>query len=154
MDVARSYPRTPLFGEKVKKSMIEEIIGELRLFDRTIERPEGEDPRPPLLTFLLEKRHITEKDLEEAVHSRLIEAGGKMVDVILKSEDYADFLGSLPVLGYAMKFWIIHPEEYDKLHFDHGDTPQGVIRSSEGLNESVVKQLLTPYEKPCPYEKP
>ncbi len=148
MDVALSYPRTPLFGQKVKKTMIEEIIGDLRLFDRFIERPKGEDPRPPLLKFLLEKRHITEKDLEEAVHSRLIEAGGRMVDVLLKSGDYADHLGSLPVLGYAMRFWIIHPEDYDKLHFDHGDTPQGVIRSSEGLIEHVVKQLLTPYEKP------
>jgi len=147
MDVARHYPRVPLFGETVKKSIVEEIVGDLRLFDRIIERPDGEDPRPSLLKFLLEKGHMTEKDLEETVHKRLLEAGRRMADYLSRSCDHPDHLESLPTLGYAMKHGAIPPSEWSGFRYDHGDTPEGIMRSADDLLGRVVRQLLTPYMK-------
>lgn len=46
-----------------------------------------------------------------------------------------------------MRHGAILPSEWNGFRYDHGDTPEGIMRSADNLLEHVVRQLLTPYVK-------
>lgn len=119
-------------------------MGELRLSERQLVRPYGEDPRPPLLNFLLEKDHILMRQLNEIVHLKLVSLGNDQIRFLIKTRSYVDHCESPDAFGYAMLHRAAESgSAWNDFRFDHGETSEDYCRKADGLLEETVKQLLT-----------
>ncbi len=127
---------------------LENLIGNLKLFDRDIARPYGADPRPKHLEIQLRRGHVTMEQLRKAVHQKLIDLGREQRDYLVRTGTYADHCLSPEALGYAMTHADDKAERWNGIRYDYGDSPDTFRKKGRGLLDSVVEQLLPAFDAP------
>jgi len=133
----------PQLSDSDALPFLENLIGDLKLFDRDIERPYDEDPRPKHLGIQLRRGHVTMEQVRAVTHGKLLDVGQKERAHLIKTGRYADYCLSPEALGYAMIHTSDGMEKWDGIHYDHGDSPDTFRKMGKGLLEIVVRQLLT-----------
>ena len=103
----------------------------------------GDSDDALLVKWVIDNEYISKAKLERAVHDGICQVGRGMFEWCLANPSFnrPDHATSPEALGYAIKHGVISSEEVKLLQFDMGDTPEGFIKSSEGLLESVMSQL-------------
>lgn len=96
-----------------------------------------------LVKWIIDNEYVPKKDIERAVHEGILQVGRSMFawccdDPLGNRPDHSL---STEALGYAMRHRAISIEEIATIRFDHGETPEEYIKSSEGLFEKVMLQL-------------
>lgn len=126
------------------KSAVLDSIKRLSIYGRVIS---WSNENVKVLTMLLNEKVVSQEEIEQAVHERLINAGRSSWGEVMGGT-YPDHTTSPEALGYALRYGVFTKTDERAIRYDHGDTKESFIASSEGMKESIVRQLLT--EKPTP----
>lgn len=130
---------------KAQAHLVDSLCCSFDIFDpRTVTSHTEE--KANLLRFLVEGKYVQRKLVENAVLHRLLELGEDMYSRHLKNHESPDHLGSRDVFGFYLQTGRVPVEV---IQFDHGETAEEYVKSSEGLVDSVIEQLFN-YKKPKP----
>lgn len=103
----------------------------------------GDEEDARLVKTLIEIGYLPQRELALAVHKGICNVGREMFEWhrVSPLQNHPDHALSTEALGYAMKHGALSSEEMASIRFDHGETPEKYIKSSEGLFEKVMQQI-------------
>ena len=104
----------------------------------------GQKKDAQLVKWIIENEYVPIEKIRQAVHAGICDIGREMFEWCGRESayrKYPDHCLSPEALGYAMKHGSISNQEIASIRFDHGETAEQYIASSDGLFEKVMRQL-------------
>lgn len=96
-----------------------------------------------LVKWVIDNEYVPEEALERAMHESICKIGRSIFEwhLDMPHANYLDHSLSPKAVGYAMKHGAISNEEILQIRFEHDETADTYLQSSEGLLEKVMTQL-------------
>jgi hypothetical protein len=114
-----------------------QVIAAAQIYDNKINRLMFSNADARFLAFCLENDIVSEKEVEEEIHKKLLNLGLRMAHIATK--EYADHVPSSHALAYALKCGAVPAPAIRDIRFDHGDTAETFMRDEI---ENLVTDLL------------
>lgn len=137
-----SAHESTLYKPHIKEAVLGGIYTNLSLHGGGI-AVVGDKKDALLMKWIIDNEYVSKETLEHDVHESICNIGRNMLVWHLTNplRNYPDHALSPEAFGYAMKHGAISSEEIARIHFDHGQTADVYILSSQGLLEKVMRQL-------------
>jgi hypothetical protein len=139
---------TGRFSDEFCEHFLQSTVGSMTLYQGIVLRPAGEDMRSVALNHVLENGYIEADAFKRFVRGLLLNLGKAQDELLRRSSGMTpDRLVSPHALGYAMKTGGIEEAVWSQYPYESDETWSTYLSLADGLLESVVQQLRTPYTK-------